>query len=404
MQNKRTSGKRHSAFEDFPQPASETRGAAVPSPLYGGSKRAPAEPNGAPLLAAPRAPQVERIERLAPSQMLPDRFQPRRLLPTELRDAFFAQQIDCYQAASQWLSIARRDPAIQAEVDRLLAMGGSFEEHGQIKPITGVWAPGPSGEFIFQIETGERRFWAACLQHAQKGAIEEPWLRVEVVQRATRTRQVLENRHAEPPSAVGQACEVAALILDEIGEQPDGRLSDEFDFFRKANRRKPAGLWEKITPVMQLTRPRMEQLLDILNLPTALLDLADRHRVPERVLREVLGTPPTQWESLLLASIQQGLTSDDVAALRGDLAGKKAAETRERKRAKTNHDHATSALRAMIHFSTAMHNLDEGDQHAVIDELSDEFVASGHAELLAGVLSELAKMMTFKANQRSRRR
>ena len=53
----------------------------------------------------------------------------------------------------------------------------------------------------------------------------------------------------------------------------------------------PAGLWEKIMPVMQLTRPRMVQLLNILQLPTPLLDLADRYRLPERVLREVLSLP-----------------------------------------------------------------------------------------------------------------
>ena len=53
----------------------------------------------------------------------------------------------------------------------------------------------------------------------------------------------------------------------------------------------PAGLWENITPIMQLTRPRMVQLLNILQLPTPLLELADRYRLPERVLREVLALP-----------------------------------------------------------------------------------------------------------------
>ena len=50
------------------------------------------------------------------------------------------------------------------QVDRLLKMGLSFEEHGQIKPITGSWVEASDGSYIFQIETGERRFWAACLQ------------------------------------------------------------------------------------------------------------------------------------------------------------------------------------------------------------------------------------------------
>ena len=98
--------------------------------------------------------------------------------------------------------------------------GNSFEEHGQIKPITGSWTPASGGKYIFLIETGERRFWASCLQHVMHKSTEEPLLRVEVIQTPTRQRQVLENRHAEQPSAVSQACEVASLILAELNIQP----------------------------------------------------------------------------------------------------------------------------------------------------------------------------------------
>jgi len=99
------------------------------------------------------------------------------------------------------------------------------------------------------IETGERRFWAACLQYASYGAADEPLLRVEVVEKPTRQRQVLENRHAEPPSAVEQACEVAALILAEMGVRPEADLADDYDFFRIARtQRMPTGLWDRIIP------------------------------------------------------------------------------------------------------------------------------------------------------------
>ena len=157
-----------------------------------------------PVSAAPAAPQVERIERLKPGQMLPDRFQPRRLLPTGLRATFFSGQIDCYQAAAGWLRAAEKEEGLQAEIDRLLAMGDSFTEYGQIKPITGSWVSLPDGRYIFLIETGERRFWAACLQAVKEKRTEEPLLRVEAISRPTRQRQVLENRHAELPSSVGR--------------------------------------------------------------------------------------------------------------------------------------------------------------------------------------------------------
>ena len=201
--------KRSNAFDDFPvEPQPESAVVETQSPLV---RRA----------AVAEEPQVERIERLTPSQMLPDRFQPRRLLPPYLRQPFFSGEIDCYKAASEWLELAKSDFGARAEVDKLLQMGSSFEDHGQILPITGSWVPTKQGGFIFLIETGERRFWAACLQAVLHKAKAEPQLRVEVVNHPTRERQVLENRHAETPSAVEQACEVASLILAELGIQPD---------------------------------------------------------------------------------------------------------------------------------------------------------------------------------------
>ena len=59
------------------------------------------------MVSRSKPPAVERIERLKPSQMLPDRFQPRRLLPAALRADFFSGRIDCYQAALEWLALAR---------------------------------------------------------------------------------------------------------------------------------------------------------------------------------------------------------------------------------------------------------------------------------------------------------
>jgi hypothetical protein len=86
--------------------------------------------------------------------MMPDRFQPRHLLAHPLRGAFFSGQIDCYQAAAKWLTLARSERGYQAELDRLLAMGESFEDHGQIKAITGAWVSTSDGRYIFLIETG----------------------------------------------------------------------------------------------------------------------------------------------------------------------------------------------------------------------------------------------------------
>ena len=381
------SRKRFNAFEDFP----------VSDPGRPGQPDHPGEGETLPteVLLTPKEdlPEVERIERLKPSQMLPDRFQPRHLLPHPLRGAFFSWQIDCYQAAAKWLSLARGERSYQAEVNRLLAMGESFEDHGQIKAITGTWISTSDGRYIFLIETGERRFWAACLRTVAGHSQEEPLLRVEVVAHPTRQRQVLENRHAEAPSAVGQACEIAVLILSELDIRPDPSLADEFEYFRRAQaQRMPEGLWERVTPIMQLTRPRMVQLLNVLKLPTPLLELADRYRLPERVLRPILAAPQEQRERMLRLSIRNNLTSDEVE----DLVRPPDERVRPHAQAVGAVQPGRMAVSGLRRFANALSELDEFTRAQALDEIADELVARHQADDLMALLDELSRLVQVR--------
>jgi hypothetical protein len=400
--------KRFNAFDDFPvekkepddwQPSSEEAAETAGSGENASKPAANSLFTGSHVLHQPEVHQVERIERLTPSQMIPDRFQPRRLLPTALRQPFYSGQIDCYQAARQWLQMARMDDGIKEQVDRLLSMGSSFREHGQIKPITGSWVETSDGSYVFQIETGERRYWAACLQVVAQAIKEEPLLRVEVVSAPTRMRQVLENRHAEPPSAVGQACEVASLILAELGITPQSSQPDEFEYFRQArSQRMPPGLWDKITPIMNVSRPRLVQLLDILSLPTPLLELADRHRIPERVLREVLDAPVNQWEALLRASIKDRLTSDDIAELTHKRPPK------GEKKAPAEPDRIQQAINTAERFSKLIVQHDEETQSAILDAIASDLVTSDQGEAMLEIFRDLTERIRIRQQNRYRRR
>ena len=365
--------KRFSAFEDFP--AEEKT--AAPLKNINLSEELESSP-------------VERIERLKPGEMMPDRFQPRRLLPTHIRVPFFNHEIDCYQAASEWIKFAQQDSGVKAEIDKLLALGGSFDEHGQIKPITGSWTNDDRGNFVFLIETGERRFWAACLNHVIQKSEKEPLLRVEVVDQPTRQRQVIENRHAETPSAVEQACEVAALILAELNIKPDDHIHDDYDYFRQARaQRMPAGLWDRITPIMQLTRPRMVQLLNILQLSSHSLDLSDRFRLPERVLREILNQPGHDWDSLVRQSIQNNLTSDDIV----DQVVEKSAANKGKTIKKEETPPEKYAQRSLNRFTRVFRKLDHIEQSEILDHLADTLIINQRAEDTLEILDELIALI-----------
>jgi len=269
--------------------------------------------------------------------------------------------------------------------------------------VTGSWAGLADGRYIFLIETGERRFWAACLRAVRDRQSEEPLLRVETIEHPTRQRQVLENRHAEPPSAVGQSCEVASLILAELGLSPDPAVNDEYDYFRQAHaQRMPAGLWEKIMPIMQLTRPRMVQLLNILQMPTGLLEMADRYRLPERVLREVLALPRENWERMLRTAIREQLTSDEVAEI-----GARPVEPGRMPPAAHGAGGVPlypgrTAAGGLRRFANALVNLDEISQAQALDEVADLLVTTGQAEGLIFLLGELARLVQVRVDARLR--
>ncbi|MDR3573435.1 MAG: hypothetical protein P4L50_06230 [Anaerolineaceae bacterium] len=382
--------KRSNAFDDFPA-ASEGQPSSQPAAQVSEAGLQPAQPA--------QLAQVERIERLKPSQMFPDRFQPRHLLPGPIRQAFYSGRIDCYQAAAEWLSLSRQETSFKPELERLLAMGGSFDEHGQIKPITGAWNQISDGSYVFLIETGERRFWAACLTGAANRSKEEPLLRVEVIGHPTRQRQVLENRHSEIPSAVGQSCEIASLILAELGIQPDTNLPDEFDYFRLARtQRMPAGLWERIIPIMQLTRPRMVQLLNILQMPTGLLELADRYRLPERALREILQMPKEQWERALRSTIQNSLTSEDLAEI-ANPSGNRSNQT-PHSAPSPNFQPGRVATSGLRRFANVLGDLDEISREQALDEVADELVGTHQAEGIMNLLDELARLVQIRLQRR----
>ena len=371
--------KRFNAFEDFPTEATEV-------------KFRPSNNKVAEVV-------VERIERIKPSQMMPDRFQPRRILPSDIRASFFSGDLTCYEAAEEWLSQAKSDDATQTEINRLMALGNSFDSHGQIKPITGSWVSLPDGRYVFQIETGERRFWAACLQKVSQKKKEEPELRVEVVSQPTRQRQVLENRHAEAPSAVEQACEVAALILAESGISPETSQPDDYDFFRRSRaQRMPAGMWDRIIPIMQLTRPRMVQLLNILQLPTPLLDLADRYRLPERVLREVLALPSDKWENMIRSSIQEQLTSEEVAEV--SRVSQPATEKPASHRKPIPRQSTRDALRNLRRLAKNMETLSPSGQAQALDAMADFLVVDGRGEQVLRWMESLVKLLQARLRRR----
>jgi hypothetical protein len=159
----------------------------------------------------------------------------------------------------------------------------------------------------------------------------------------------------------------------------------------------PAGLWDRLMPIMQLTRPRMVQFLNILQLPSPLLDLADRYRLPERVLREVLTLTPDKWEEAIRLSIQNEMTSDQVA----ELATKTVDSHPERSSPPASaHRPEKTAVGGLRRFANALINLDRLAQAQTLDTVADELVTSDQADEMVTLLEELTNLLQARLKRR----
>jgi hypothetical protein len=273
---------------------------------------------------------IERVIQIPVIKVYPDPHQPRTpILPSGeagkfIRERFIAGEIDCFQAAKEWMKHAEGDLGHSKRVGFLLDMAAGIdsEDGGQINPVTVVPMTEPQGAFM--IETGEQRFWAVILRYVSLGMKgDPPVLKVVQKEEFSQKRQVLENRHVGPPTVVSQAREIATLFISEgfleVPEELAGVHPAELDPFAihrwVAAERKPHKSWEALEEIMSMSVRRMQQTLAILQMPTALLLLSDRFELPERVLREVISQPEESWPELIDLAIHDGWTSEDIDAV-----------------------------------------------------------------------------------------
>ena len=271
---------------------------------------------GVPATDVQASQRAVRVVAVPLSQVLPDRFQTRVILPPELKQAFFSGASDCFATAHALLVAANGDPALRQQVDELLLLGESILKDRQIEPATGSWVKTRQGS-RFLLETGERRFWSLVLQAVNMELQEEPRLKVTEEAEINRFRQVAENLLREDISAVDLGKAIAALILLQLEKRPDPEM-EELAYFRQAlNIKKlPNGVWQNIIRVIGLSRPVLYRHLQLLKLDDDLLYMASLYRLEEGRLRQILAAPASQQRRLILMAIEEPrLTGDDLAGI-----------------------------------------------------------------------------------------
>ena len=282
--------------------------------LQGAGTRQSEEMLGTATRVADAARFPSRIVSIPLSQILPDRFQSRVILPPEMKESLFNGEIDCYEAARQLLNAAEEDEALRFQVANLLSLGDSILQDTQIEPATGSWVNTSAGS-RFLLEAGERRFWSLVLNSVEINPKEELRLKAVEQKETNRVRQVSENLQREDLSAVDLSKAIASLILALQNIEPVLE-QNELDYFRQALEvRMPRGLWPEIKRVINLDRSYLYRHLQILKLDDHLLYLASIYRLEEYRLREIVSAPIGKRHGMMLSAIEEKLTQADLARL-----------------------------------------------------------------------------------------
>ena len=333
------------------------------------------------------------VYRVPLSMIKPDRFQARFLLPFELREAFFRQEIDWEETVRKWMALAEQDRLVRREIEELIALGDSLHDTGQIKPITGQVIT-EDGREVFKMLTGERRFWATAFQSVLSGRKDEPYVLAIIDNQPSLEKQIAENMAYKALTPVGKARAAARIVLESNGIQPNESL-DEYSYFRQVlDVRLSDETKDMLLKTLQLERTYYGRLMKFFELPQDLLEICDRAEMPERVLREIMQYDAKFWPAAVRYYAEHdGRTYQDVHAFLERISGRE-----KTRKVRLPADPATKSARSL---KRVFLNLDELPQEDKLGSIADALVsevAPEDARRMVGQMEQLTEALKVRVN------
>jgi len=331
------------------------------------------------------------VYRVPLSMIKPDRFQARFMLPFELREAFFRQEIDWEETVRKWMALAEQDRLIRREIEELIALGDSLHDTGQIKPITGQ-VINEDGHEVFKMLTGERRFWATAFQAVRSGQKDEPYVLAIIDNQPSLEKQIAENMAYKALTPVGKARAAARIVLESNGILPNETL-DEYSYFRQVlNVRLSDETKDMLLKTLQLERTYYGRLMKFFELPQDLLEICDRAEMPERVLREIMQYDAKYWPpAVLYYAEHDGRTYQDVHAYLERISGRE-----KTRKVRLPADPATKSARSLKRVFLNLDELPQEDKLGSIADVLISEVAPEDARRMVGQMEQLTEAMKVR--------
>ncbi len=333
------------------------------------------------------------VYRVPLSMIKPDRFQARFLLPFELREAFFRQEIDWEETVRKWMALAEQDRLVRREIEELIALGDSLHDTGQIKPITGQ-VINEDGREVFKMLTGERRFWATAFQSVLSGRKDEPYVLAIIDNQPSLEKQIAENMAYKALTPVGKARAAARIVLESNGIQPNESL-DEYSYFRQVlDVRLSDETKDMLLKTLQLERTYYGRLMKFFELPQDLLEICDRAEMPERVLREIMQYDAKFWPAAVRYYAEHdGRTYQDVHAFLERISGRE-----KTRKVRLPADPATKSARSLKRIFLNLDELPQEDKLGSIADVLVSEVAPEDARRMVGQMEQLTEALKVRVN------
>lgn len=275
--------------------------------------------------------QTERIKSYDIFSIVPDQTQPRRVIPSTVRQRWDGDPHAVPDLFVQWVRLVQAEigreftlsayllnedgeayrgggyAPIERSLMELVDLAVSIRRDGLTHPITLV----PAGNF-HQIETGERRWLAYHLLHAffdgQVSGIpneQNKWRKIpaRIMPERSVWRQAVENSARQNLNAIGKARQYAVLVMTLYAQ-----MGDHFDpfnpaapsdrhFYAQAARydKTPYGRREELLSAMGFKSPaELTRCRKLLELPDEVWALADDHDLPQKALLRLSEKPPKE--------------------------------------------------------------------------------------------------------------
>lgn len=279
-------------------------------------------------------------------EIYPDPMQPRRAIPSSVRKGWTGDPRDVEGVLWTWVSAVKEESKGEFDLDSyLLAENDVAENEGKSEkeaeqnigpleaallgivnlamtikrdkltnPITVLPV-----QDMYQLETGERRWLAYHLLHANFPDGEWAKIPARVLDVPNRWRQAAENNARDNLNAIAKARQYALLLMDVLSKdenspvrfKPFDAFENEREFYAQvAKKEVPKGKNATILSVMGVEhRNASSRLKALLRLPDEVWRLADDFGWPERRLRPLTTLPP--HEAIRIAQQWAGVVERD---------------------------------------------------------------------------------------------